>query len=274
MSIKNIGFIGTGNMGMAIIKGIKHNKKLGDFKLFTFNRNLKTSESFLKNNLTTPLNSIKELVEKTDVIFLGIKPKDMLNVLGQISPFVDSSKIIISMVVSWSIEKINSFLLKEGSKKIIRIMPNINANVNKSATAWCSSWELSPIELINIEMLLKAFGAIYKIEESDFSKFAALAGSSPALILYFYELFENLAAEMELGYLNVKELFLSVFEGTFKNYLNSDLKPNEIIKQVTSPGGTTMEGIAVFDNSDFKLIVKEAIKAILKKDEKLSSILT
>ncbi|AXK51471.1 pyrroline-5-carboxylate reductase [Spiroplasma alleghenense] len=265
-----IGFIGTGNMSTAILRGIKTDTKLDKLKIFAYNRSQESKNRCINEGLATSVDSLKELIEKSEVIFLGIKPKDVPELLKEISPFLSEDKIIVSMVVAWPVERIVKSLSNNHFNKIIRIMPNLNASLCKSSTAICSNWKFSSEERELMHNLLNSFGSSYEIKEEDFAKFAALAGSSPALILNFYKNFELLGEELGINYLNLKELFTEVFIGTLKNYLNSSDSPQEIINKVTSPGGTTIAGIKVFNNEKIDSIIKKAIQAILEKDAKLS----
>ncbi|AHI54168.1 pyrroline-5-carboxylate reductase [Spiroplasma sabaudiense Ar-1343] len=267
MKPKKIGFIGIGNMAEAIIKGINKNCN-NNYEIFGTSRSVKKIEDLVDQKMIKKIDNPELLIENSDFIFLGIKPKDSIDLLEQLSKFSIKDKTIISMVAGLPTEAIFKSLNYK-STKIIRIMPNLNAQIGQSLTAYFASWEMSELERKEIEFLLLAFGNFLEIPESSFADFTALAGSGPALILEFYKVFEKFALDKGFGKNDAKKMITNVFLPTLENYKLSNLPIDTLIDNICSPGGTTIEGINVFRERGISEVIFTAMEAIIRKSDNL-----
>ncbi len=179
---KKIGFIGTGNMGRAMIGGLITNKTVSENQIFVSDKNEK-SLSLLKAKWKLVNCSADNLktVKNSDILILAVKPDIYKTVINEINSIIEENQIIITIAAGISINKVESMFAKE--VKIIRTMPNTPALVGEGVTGFCCNSNVSEVEEKMILPLLNSFGIVEKIEEKHFDALIALSGSSPALAL-------------------------------------------------------------------------------------------
>ena len=253
-----IGFIGLGNMSSSIISGIRNSNQFDMSKIYASGRDI---EKLKKNTKELGINyslNNEDLINQVDIIFLGVKPEDLSNLNLD---FKD--KTIVSMAAKTSFEDLINYF---GNIPMVRIMPNLNASINKSSIAYTS---LNVDNKINNYLLdlFKLIGKVWEIDEAKFSGFIALAGSSPALVYRFIDVLSE--AGLNEGF--TKEEALEIVAYTFmasSEYLSlANEEPKELIRKVTSKKGTTEQGLLVFDKYNFDEIINKAAQAIINKDK-------
>ena len=258
-----IGFIGLGSMSSAIIQGLKNTK---EFDLNTIYASSHNSSTIKERCQTLGINaclSNQELIESTDVIIIGVKPENLKDLAKEINPYL-KEKAIISMAAKTPFDTLVSYF---GERSMIRIMPNLNVTINKGSTAIASYKGGKDLEDF-VEKIFNLLGHTYKLKEEQFSGFIAMAGSAPALIYRFIN--ELAKAGIQEGF--TKEESLDIVSQTVigsSEYLSqSSDDPEILISRVSSKGGTTIEGLNVFDELKFNELIQKATEAIIIKDKK------
>lgn len=264
-----IGFIGAGNMGSAVFKGfIKNNAvKAEDIYVYRLNKEklMKDVEEFGIN----PVDTYEELIEKTECIFLAIKPNKFNEVLPKISHKLrEKNSLTVSMAAGKTIESIEQLL---GYKApIIRMMPNINAQICLSATAYCCNEKVTKEQLEFVKKCLEAIGMTTEVEESKFATFTAIAGCSPAYVYMFIEALAKGALKAGMNKKQALDIASYAVFGSAKMFIESDMHPNQLIDKVCSPGGTTIEGVCTLDEYKFTSGIVKAVENSIEKDKKLN----
>lgn len=256
-----IGFIGAGKMASAIMTGLKAADK--GFEVILSEVNLDFSKERAQALGVGYAKSHAELIAEADLIVLGIKPQVLVTALGQ----VQITKPILSMAAGTSLETLAH--LTQQDLPIIRIMPNLNAQILKSTTAICRNAYVSD-ELFEIaKTITDSFGKTFDIPEKDFDTFTALAGSSPAYIALFIEAL----AKTGVKYGFSKDLALAIVTqttlATSQNLLTHDDSPHTFIDKVSSPGGTTVAGILDLEKTGFTASVVSAIDTTIEKSKNM-----
>lgn len=253
-----LGFIGLGNMSYAIIQGLKNSNKFDMNTIYASARNQDKLKERTDALGIHAVSSNEELIDTVDVVFLGVKPEDLRNLNINLK-----DKAIVSMAAKTTLQDLIDIF---GERSIVRIMPNLNASINMGATAYLFHNSNEALQDKTIE-ILNLIGNAYEIEEHQMSGFIALAGSSPALIYRFIDML----AESALSEGFNKEEALQIVSNTMigsANYLSqSEDDPQTLINKVASKGGTTREGLNVFDARNFDNIIKESAHAIITKDK-------
>ncbi|MEG3007421.1 MAG: pyrroline-5-carboxylate reductase [Oscillospiraceae bacterium] len=258
------GFLGVGNMAGAIIKGLISNGEDGG-NIYIYDVFQETLDNFKAEYNCVPMQSQDELVALCDVLLLSVKP----NILDKILPTLKknlgfNNPIIISIAVGKTIEYLEEGFGKD--KKIVRVMPNINAKVMQSTSGYCSNSKAT-IEDENIVVkLFSAVGSMTKIPENMFSIFSVLAGSSPAFVYLYIDALARAAQKAGMPKAQAVEIVANTVMGSAKMILESSGHPWEHIDNVCSPGGTTIEGIAALEEFNFQTTITKAFDAVLEKD--------
>lgn len=260
---KIIGFIGSGNMGQAMIGGIiKSNlSKSSNVIVSDLDQNkLELISSQYKTQITT--DSI-ELVKKSDLIFLAVKPNIYNIVLNQIKDYVNENKIIISIAPGQTIESLEQRL--GNGTKIVRAMPNTPALVNEGMAALCKSSSVTNEEFDYVRQLFESFGKAEEVSEYLFDAVTAVSGSSPAYVFMFIE---ALADGAVLGGMPRDKAYKFAAQsvlGAARMVMETGKHPGELKDMVCSPGGTTIEAVAVLEKEGFRSAVIECVKECIKK---------
>lgn len=255
-----IGFIGAGKMASAIMTGLKKNS---NFDIVLSEISVEVSKERAEALGVNYAESHQELIELADLVVLGIKPQVLVTALGN----VKIDKPILSMAAGTSTERLAE--LTDSSLPIIRIMPNLNAQILKSTTAICRNENVSD-ELFEIaKTITNSFGATFDIAEKDFDTFTALAGSSPAYIALFAEALAKAGVKYGFTKELSLEIVLQTLLATSQNLLDGQDSPHTFIDKVSSPGGTTVAGVLDLEKTGFTASVVSSIDATIEKSRNM-----
>lgn len=264
-----LGFIGSGNMGGAIIKGFIKSGKVKARDINVVRKNQAALRSMADELGINPCKNYNELIEKSDVIFLAVKPVMFPQILSEISSHIrNSEKLIVSMAAGLTTERIEELLGYEHA--VIRIMPNINAEILMSATAVCKNSSASDDQFNYIMDLFSAIGLSTDVPENQFAIFTAIAGCSPAYVYLFIDSLAKGAQKMGMQKTKALEIATAAVIGSANMYQQSGTHPWELIDKVCSPGGTTIEGVCTLEEYKFESAVVKAVENSVLKDYELN----
>ena len=260
-----LGFIGTGNMGSSIIGGaIKSNFIVGkNVNIYDLDTE-KCSELVDKYSVNISENEI-EVTKNSDIIILAVKPNIYNSVLSKIAEEITQDKIIITIAAGYSISQVQEIIGKD--KKIVRTMPNTPALVGEGMSAICPNNNVSEEELNYIGKLYNLFGKYVVIAEKDFHAFIALCGSSPAYVFMFIEAMADAAVIQGMPRAQAYRFAAQAVLGSAKMVLESKSHPGELKDMVCSPGGTTIEAVAVLEEKGMRSAVIEAMRKCAQKSK-------
>lgn len=263
----NIGFIGSGKMAGAIIKGLlKTGFALSEDILATQAEQAGLEEKSLNLGVKVILDN-KELVQKSDIIFIATKPNQVVDVLSEISSFVTSEKLIVSIAAGISLNKLEINLPPK--TRVVRVMPNTPALVGEGMSGMIAGNFATKEDLDYIYKLLSTIGKCIIVEnESQMDIVTAISGSGPA---FFYKVINDIARAGEsLGLDYEKSLLLSIQTaiGSAKMALNREVSMEQLVSNVATKGGCTRVGVDVMEEIDTAKIFEEVIsKTTLKASE-------
>ncbi len=266
--MEKIGIIGLGNMGEAIVKALinKGIKK----EAFLFSEAKKERAAYVEKTYGLKCaKTLSELVQKVHYIVLAIKPQDAKEVINEISSFITDKKIVVSIMAGITTSNILSHLGKP--IKIIRIMPNICAKVGEGVMGITSNRAVTKEERVKVQKILSSLGQFVEIGEELMDAVTALGGSGPAFFLLFLEAMIDAGVKTGLQREKSKAISLQVIKGTLKMLEEEKIHPTVMRDMITSPGGTTIAGIAILEERAFKGNIIEAIEKACKRAKELSS---
>ena len=197
-----------------------------------------------------------------DYCFIGVKPQSLDEIKLKLKTLSQKNVTFVSMLAGIKINRLEGIIGKDES--IVRIMPNLPAEILKGVTAVKENKRVEPKQSKNLALLLEAFGETVKfVEERKFDAVTAISGSGPAYIFLIAELMTEVGINLGLSYDEAFKLVKHTIDGAGSLIVNSSLKPQKLRENVTSPGGTTHEALAVMMNKDNGLpkIFSAAIKA-------------
>ncbi len=257
-----IGFIGMGNMGYAILKGV-----LGYISPDDIIFSCKTDKKRQDVSKETKVHYAKDNIEcaaNAKYIILAIKPQQYEKVLSEIKSAITNDKVLISLAPSYTIDKIKNIL--GGNARIVRAMPNTPALLGEAASgvSYIDS-ELSEDEKKEIENIFNSFGIMKKVDESLMSTVVAVSGSSPAFVYMFIDALADAGVRYGLKKSDALEMASQTVLGSAMMVLKSGESPSILKDRVCSPGGTTIEGVSVLNENAFAGIIQKACKACYDK---------
>ncbi|HLC96160.1 MAG TPA: pyrroline-5-carboxylate reductase [Candidatus Nanoarchaeia archaeon] len=257
-----IGFIGAGNMAFALAKAIKQAKLAKSIIASdTKEERLEFVKRELKIKVTT---SNKEVIRNSDIVFLSVKPQVMDIVLDDIKDSI-SDQIIISIAAGIQLKKLES---KLKNKKIVRVMPNTPCFVGEMAAGYTLGKKVSTIEGETVQKILSSAGIAIPLSEPDLDAVTGLSGSGPAFVARFIEALVQGGIKSGLSKETAEKLAIQTCLGTSK-LLQTGIGIEKLVEMVSSPGGTTIAGREILENSDFKDIVSKTVQRATRRSKEL-----
>lgn len=262
----NIGFIGAGNMATAIIKGLLTAK-------FVENNNVYVNSKFegevvlLKDKYDIQSGSKKDVINKSDIIVLAVKPNNYKEVIDEIKDLELKDKLFVSIAAGLSIDTIESLFGRE--IKLVRCMPNTPVTVREGMTGVCKNVFANDNDLRTVVEIFNTIGKAEVVLESQMDAVVAVSGSSPA---YVYMMIEAMADAAVLEGLPRDKAYLFAAQavyGSAKMVLESGIHPADLKDKVCSPGGTTIEAVKVLEDKGFRSSIIEAMDACANKSRRM-----
>ena len=265
----NIGFIGGGNMAEAIISAVLR-EKLASTGQITVSDIAETRRTYVETKYrvnVTPEN--KQVLPNKDVIVLAIKPQTLNDVMAGIKGLIRPEQLVISIIAGKGISTISAGL---NHSCIVRSMPNTPAQIGEGMTVWTATPQVNAAQKKMAASLLGAMGAeVYADDEKYLDMATAVSGSGPAYVFLFVE--SLISAAEKLGFTPEvsQKLVMQTLLGASHLLQKSGKTPQELRRMVTSPGGTTAEAIATFEQGGFSDLISKAVAAAHEKAKKLGS---
>ena len=263
-----IGFIGTGNMGSSIIKGILSSKFEKSENINIFDLDKEKVNNLVKEYGVNTTNSEKELAENCNIIILSVKPHIIPIVLKNLSGNVKKDTIILTIAAGISISVIENALGED--KKVVRTMPNTPAQVLSGMTAVTFNKNIENSEKEIIFKLLNSFGKSVEIEEKLMHAYTGISGSLPAYVYMFMEALADGGVLCGMPRDKAYEIIAQTVAGSAKMLLETGKHPGQLKDEVCSPAGTTIEAVRVLENGNFRGNVIEAVVACTEKSKEMA----
>lgn len=261
-----LGFVGAGNMTNAILRGIVEKAAVSPHDIFVYNRHAEKADLCKERYGVNSSCSLDDLIEQSDCIVLAVKPKEFPSLLPQIAK-KNKALFIISIAAGRTIEEISSYFADAAA--IVRVMPNINAKVGASMSAYCKNNLVTAEQEEFVKHVFSSCGKIIYADEEQFPIFSAVAGCSPAYAYLYIDSLARAAVKHGMNKKKALEIAAQTVLGSAKLILESEEHPWELVDQVCSPGGTTIEGVLSLQESGFETSVAKAVDASFNKDKRM-----
>jgi len=267
--MSKIAFIGAGNMAEALIRGLISSGvyKPGDIiAADVLKKRIEHLRSEYKIKISDKNN---KAVKQADIIVLSVKPHHVLDVLEEINSELIPSKIVITIAAGISIPAISQVL--ENKTKIIRVMPNAPALVLAGASVIYCNENVNSKEKERVKKIFESIGITHMVEDEDLLDPATgLSGSGPAFVSIFIEALSDGGVKMGLPRDMALRLAAHTVYGTAKMIIEGDTHPAEFKDKVSSPAGTTIEGIHRLEEGGFRSSTISAVEAATRRSKELS----
>lgn len=258
---RKIGFIGCGNMGTAMIKGILDSGKCGASELMASAKSEKTRTAKAQAFGIRMTADNREVAAFADVLFLAVKPQFYSEVIREIQYVVDDNMIIVSIApgktLAWFEEQFGKEL------KVIRTMPNTPAMVKEGMMGMCVNDRVSEAETALVREICDGFSRTEMVEEHLMDVVTAVSGSSPAYVFLFIEAMADAAVAGGMPRKQAYTFAAQAVLGSAKMVLETGLHPGELKDMVCSPAGTTIQAVRVLEEKGLRSAVISAMEKCL-----------
>jgi len=263
---KKVGFIGSGNMGEALIKGLTvANVVPGEMIWASDVRGDRLKELGRTYGIQLASDNL-QLVREVDVVIMAVKPQIMPPVLREIASVFSRRKLMISLAAGVSTEIIRGALGKDG--RLIRVMPNTPALVLEGVTAIAKTEGLEPEDMDVAGEIFSAVGRVVVLDESLMDAVTGLSGSGPAYVAVVIESLADGGVKMGLDRITAMTLATQTVLGAAKLLLETRLHPGALKDMVSSPGGTSIAGVAALEEGGIRTtFIKAVERATLRSKE-------
>ncbi len=260
---KTIGFIGAGKMATAIINGLKSSKLFKQENIIASEPNKEYAHKIEKNLGIKIVHNNREAASQADIILLAVKPFVVKEVLTEIEDKIDETKLIITIAAGISTAKVEEILEKKA--RVIKVMPNTPALLGYGMSAVCKGEHAKAEDFEEVVKIFESVGRVIKAKEQDIDAITGVSGSGPAFYYYIINEIAKAGAKLGLDYETSLLLSAQTALGSAKMILDSGVDPEQLITNVTTPGGTTAEGNKVLSESNISEILFETVQKTAEK---------
>ena len=261
-----LGFIGVGNMGGALLSACA--KKIDGRDIIISDYDDKKTMYFAEK-YGCAVSSSEDVAARAEYLFIGVKPQFAADIFGQINKSLSARQthpVIISMMAGITMARVSE--LSGISHSIIRIMPNVAASVGE-AMILCSSLDASGSQLAEFKDFMSESGKLDFIPEHLIDAGTAVQGCGPAYVCMFVEALADGAVKCGVPRAKAYEYAIQTLKGTAVLLAESGRHPGEVKDSVTSPAGSTIEGVEALEAGSFRHTVMQAVVKAYEKNAKL-----
>jgi len=262
-----IGFLGAGKMATALAKGFVNAELVFPRQIIAADPHDGARKHFALEIGAHFAADNREVVKSAKVLILATKPDQVAAVLEEISAVVTKDHLLISIAAGVTIAKLEDGL-PEGAR-IVRVMPNTPALVGAGASAFALGRSATPADGDLAAKLLSAVGLALPVKESLLDAVTGLSGSGPAYVYQFIEALSDGGVAAGLPRETATRLAAQTVLGGARMVLETGMHPGALKDQVTSPGGTTIEGLHELEKGQFRGVVISAVRAATERSRQL-----
>jgi pyrroline-5-carboxylate reductase len=264
MTRLSIGFIGTGRIAQALISGLAQDPQM---VICGYDKMPDALHSVSLQYGVEAEESIEGLARDVEIIVISVKPYQVAEVLAELKPALHGQHLLISVAAGISTGFIESNC-PEGTR-IVRVMPNTPAFVGEGMTALCKGAHATADDLLVAEHIFSAIGKTALVEEYGMDAATAVSGSGPA---YMFRIIDSLAeggVACGLDRETAQLLAAQTMLGAALMVLSGRKNPEELVREVTTPGGTTEAGLQAMEQGDLRGTLIDTVKAAALRSKEL-----
>jgi len=268
---KPVGFVGTGNMGEALIHGLLHGHLCRPEQIFCSDTRPERLKAVREKYGVRGTSHNPEVVKQSEIIVLAVKPQIMKDVVEEIAKHLDLTKLIISIAAGVPLEAIESCAKKE--LKLIRVMPNICVSVQEGASAIASGKHALKEDLMMAKSIFDSVGQSIFIEETLLDAVTGLSGSGPAYIFLMIDALADAGVKVGLSRQDALTLASQTVLGAAKMLIETGEHPGKLKDMVTSPGGTAIAGLHMLEKGGLRTTLINAVEVATQRAKVLGEMM-
>lgn len=263
-----IGFFGAGKMAEGILSAMTNLKDFDPSAVLMAEKVPARAKELSKKYKVRTTDDVKEVAKSAKVIFLAVRPQDMMTVAAEVKPLLTDKQLVVSIVAGKTLSVLKKAL---GAKvRLVRVMPNLALRSKEGMCAVCGARNATEKDVKLVRKYLDAAGRTVVLAEKHFDAVTALSGSGPAFFAFMEEAMAEGGVKLGLPKDAARQLAEQTMLGTAKFLRESQIDLGEFIAGVATKGGTTAAGMDVMRPSEFKKIVAATLKAASDRSAELA----
>ncbi len=266
-STLKIGFLGAGKMASALAKGFVAAKIVSPRQIIASDVIEPARAAFAKDVGGNVADSNLEVLKFANILVLAVKPDQVAAVLAEIKPAFTDKHLLISIAAGVTLAKLENALPMKA--RVIRVMPNTPALVGAGASGYALGSHANGEDGEIAQKLLGAVGIAFAVKESLLDAVTGLSGSGPAYVFQIIEALSDGGVAAGLPRDIATRLAAQTLLGSAKMVLETGTHPGALKDMVTSPGGTTIEGLHEMEKGKVRGALMNAVRAATEKSRKL-----
>jgi pyrroline-5-carboxylate reductase len=267
---QTIGFLGTGNMAEALIKGLIAAGVVEPKSIYGSDpRQERCDELHKKYGIHVTTNN-EDVVRHAEIVVLSVKPQILPKVLDGVAPHLKPSALVISVAAGVPVSAIEGRL--PPATRVVRTMPNTPALVGEGATAIAAGQHAKDDDVEATRRIFDAVGKTVVLDESQLDAVTGLSGSGPAYVFLIIEALSDAGVKMGLSRYNAQALAAQTVLGSAKLLLETNEHPGRLKDMVTSPGGTAIAGLHTLEAGGLRTTLINAVEAATNRSRELGAL--
>jgi pyrroline-5-carboxylate reductase len=262
-----IGFLGAGKMGTALARGFVKAGLASADQIIASDPVESARSAFAKETGAKLAKTNAEVAKFANVLLLAVKPDHVAGVLAEVQNHFTDKHLLLSIAAGVPLAKLEAGL--GGKARVIRVMPNTPALLGASATAYAAGKSALPEDSALTQKLFSAVGIAFPVKESLLDAVTGLSGSGPAYVYLMIEGLSDGGVAAGLPRDIATKLAAQTVLGSARMVLETGLHPGALKDMVTSPGGTTIEGLHELEKGKVRGALMNAVRAAAEKSKKL-----
>ena len=266
-----VGIIGCGNMGTAMIEGMRRSPSIGELRLK--HRHRAHAEKLAQMEAPVPATVVDDhptLCRALDLLLVAVKPKDVAHVCEEVAEHLEPNTLVVSCAAGLNLARLAASL--PANQPLARIMPNTAARFGRSVTAACVSREIKESSFDGLRDVVQAFGKMLMLPNEDLMHPAtALAGSGPAFFLLLLDAMTRSGVEAGLEPETARELAQGGLEGAAVLAEDKGRTLEELRVEITSPGGTTQAGLETMMAKNMERAIEDTVAACMARSRAMAT---
>ena len=261
-----IGFVGTGNMGEALIRGLLKAGVAEPGQIVGSDPRRDRAAELGETYAIRTTHDNVEVARQADILILAIKPQLMERVLEEIGPEIHAHALVISIAAGVPLSAIEARLPQA---RVIRTMPNTPALVGAAATAIAVGGHATDDDLKAAQSIFDSVGMTVTLDEAQMDAVTGLSGSGPAYVFLVIEALSDAGVKVGLSRHHAQALAAQTLLGSAKLLIETNEHPGRLKDMVTSPGGTAIAGLHTIEAGGLRTTLMDAVEAATKRSQEL-----
>lgn len=261
-------FLGTGNMGEAVLAGALAAGVAPEDVVATSRRAERGAHLTERFGVRATTDNVAA-VAGAHVVVVGVKPKDVGAMLDRVADSLEPGAVVVSVAAGLPLSFFEQRL--PAGTPVVRAMPNTPALVGAGVTAVVGGSAAREDDVALVEQVLSGSGHVFRVAEKDIDAFGALAGSGPAYVFYVVDAMAEAGVLLGLTRDVARRLAVETVLGSAKLLDETGEHPVLLREKVSSPGGTTVAALRKLDDGGVRAAFLDALEAARDRSRELAA---